>query len=164
MRFAGLESLRTLPGSCGTLMMRDKTYLCLLQKFCVTLTVFSRFKTACHHPLGINTMSPGFCTHSKGRLLFYNQNKQKWVNVVRTRQRTFPLALAAAQLEGRHAGNEVELDFSHPRSLRVSLSGRDEDAQQETFKSGMAKCAHHSNLLYFLRECECTRKINFYED
>lgn len=50
---------------------RDKSHLYLLQKFCVTLTVSLRLRTLCHQPLGINTMSPGFCTHSRGRLLFF---------------------------------------------------------------------------------------------
>lgn len=55
---------------------REGAHLYLLQKFCVTLTVWSRFRTLCHQPLGMNTMSPGFCTHSMGRLLFYHKNKE----------------------------------------------------------------------------------------
>lgn len=58
---------------------REGAHLYLLQKFCVTLTVWSRFRTLCHQPLGMNTMSPGFCTHSMGRLLFCNKNNI-WCN------------------------------------------------------------------------------------
>lgn len=46
---------------------RPRTVLCqtigkfvLLQKFCVTAIVSSRFRTTCHHPPGTNTVSPGF--------------------------------------------------------------------------------------------------------
>lgn len=40
--------------------------LVLLQKFCVTAIVLSKFKTTCHHPPGTNTVSPGFCKISIG--------------------------------------------------------------------------------------------------
>mmetsp|Transcript_10159 Transcript_10159/g.24254 ORF Transcript_10159/g.24254 Transcript_10159/m.24254 type:complete len:315 (-) Transcript_10159:1058-2002(-) len=36
-------------------------------KFCVTATVISRLSTVCHHPPGRKTVSPGRCTHSRGR-------------------------------------------------------------------------------------------------
>ena len=45
---------------------RPRTVLCytmgklvLEQKFCVTATVASRFRTTCQYPLGTNTVSPG---------------------------------------------------------------------------------------------------------
>mmetsp|Transcript_23014 Transcript_23014/g.65216 ORF Transcript_23014/g.65216 Transcript_23014/m.65216 type:complete len:221 (+) Transcript_23014:49-711(+) len=34
------------------------------QKFCVMATLWWRFSTACHQPLGMNTVSPGFCVNS----------------------------------------------------------------------------------------------------
>lgn len=46
---------------------RPRTVLCqtigklvLLQKFCVTAIVSSKFRTTCHQPPGTNTVSPGF--------------------------------------------------------------------------------------------------------
>lgn len=50
---------------------RPRTVLChttgklvLLQKFCVTATVSSRFSTTCHQPPGTKTVSPGRCSIS----------------------------------------------------------------------------------------------------
>lgn len=37
------------------------------QKFCVTAIVSSRFKTMCHQPPGMKTVSPGVCKISIGR-------------------------------------------------------------------------------------------------
>jgi hypothetical protein len=37
-----------------------------LQKFCVTAIVVSRFRTTCHQPPGMKTVSPGFCRISMG--------------------------------------------------------------------------------------------------
>ena len=62
-------ALAPLPSLCAlspsathlTVLCHTTGKLVTLAKFCVTATVSSRLRTTCHHPPGMNTVSPGFC-------------------------------------------------------------------------------------------------------
>ena len=66
-----LYHLRESLGRPRTVLCQTIGKLVLEQKFWVTATVLSKFRTTCHHPPGTNTVSPGFCNIS-------NCNANRW--------------------------------------------------------------------------------------
>lgn len=53
-------------GRARRVMRQTASNRAVVEKFCVTAMVWSRFNTACHHPSGTNIISPGYCTTSMG--------------------------------------------------------------------------------------------------
>ena len=80
-----------------TVLVQTKGKFVILQKFCVTAILLSRFNTTCHHPHGTKTVSPGHCSISNCNL----KVKALTQNQV---QCTLTIAHTGESVQGMHLG------------------------------------------------------------